>query len=141
MFVDACAIVALMAGEETADAYEEALVAAASPFTSALAAWEAIIILSRPDQLDCSYREAEEAVLEWLDDRQIMLTETGMPREILQHAVAVAETHGIGRRYLSNFDCFHYAHAKVTGQPMLTTDRLLRETDIDTRPLTPNVTL
>ena len=54
MFVDACAIISLMAGEDTADAYEEALLGAASAFTSALAAWEAIIILSRPDQLDCS---------------------------------------------------------------------------------------
>lgn len=59
MFVDVCAIISLMAGEDTADAYEEALLGAASPFTSALAAWEAIIILSRPDQLDCSYRDAE----------------------------------------------------------------------------------
>ncbi len=41
MFVDACAIISLMAGEDTADAYEEALLGAASAFTSALAAWEA----------------------------------------------------------------------------------------------------
>ena len=134
MFVDACAIISLMAGEDTADAYEEALLGAASPFTSALAAWEAIIILSRPDQLDCSYRDAEGAVLEWLDDRNIELRETGQPREILHHAVAVAQDRGIGRRYLSNFDCFHYAHAKAMGQPILTTDRLLRETDVDTKP-------
>lgn len=134
MFVDACAIISLMAGEDTADAYEEALLGAASAFTSALAAWEAIIILSRPDQLDCSYRDAEGAVLEWLDDRNIELRETGQPREILRHAVAVAQDRGIGRRYVSNFDCFHYAHAKVMGQPILTTDRLLRETDIDTKP-------
>lgn len=134
MFVDACAIISLMAGEDTADAYEEALLGAASPFTSALAAWEAIIILSRPDQLDCSYRDAEGAVLEWLDERNIELRETGQPREILHYAVAVAQDHGIDRRYLSNFDCFHYAHAKVMGQPILTTDRLLRETDIETKP-------
>nr|CAD6599345.1 PIN domain-containing protein [Rhizobium sp. Khangiran2] len=134
MFVDACAIISLMAGEDTADAYEEALLGAASPFTSALTAWEAIIILSRPDQLDCSYRDAEGAVLEWLDDRKIELRETGQPRESLHHAVAVAQDRGIGRRYLSNFDCFHYAHAKVMGLPILTTDRLLRETDVDTKP-------
>ena len=134
MFVDACAIISLMAGEDTADAYEEALLSATSPFTSPLAAWEAVIILSRPDQLDCSYGDAHGAVVEWLDDRGIELRETGLPREILRHAVAVAQDCGIGRRHLSNFDCFHYAYAKVTGQPLLTTDRLLRETDIDTRP-------
>jgi ribonuclease VapC len=48
--------------------------------------------------------------------------------------VSVAERHGLGKRYLSNFDCFHYAHAKAAGAPMLTLDRLLRETDIETLP-------
>jgi len=53
MFVDACAIVEMMAGEESAEAYEMALLNANTPFTSPLAAWEAIIALSRPDQLGC----------------------------------------------------------------------------------------
>ena len=39
MFVDACAIVSMMAGEDTADSYEAALLEAPSPFTSTLAAW------------------------------------------------------------------------------------------------------
>ncbi|CAD7040496.1 PIN domain-containing protein [Pseudorhizobium endolithicum] len=73
-------------------------------------------------------------MVEWLEDRRIELRDIGSPRQILHHAVAVAESHGIGRRYLSNFDCFHYACAKVAGQPILTTDLLLRETDIDTKP-------
>lgn len=134
MLVDACAIVAMMAGEDTAEAYETALLQANSPFTSPLAAWEAIIVLSRPDQLDCRYGEAEGAVVEWLDARGIELREAGSPRQFLTYAVAVAEKHGIGRRYLSNFDCFHYAYAKVVDQPLLTLDQLLRQTDADTRP-------
>ncbi|WP_117195767.1 type II toxin-antitoxin system VapC family toxin [Rhizobium terrae] len=134
MFVDACAIVSMMAGEETAAAYGQALVDAKSPFTSPLAAWEAIIVLSRPDQLDCRYSEAEGAVIEWLDARGIDIRECGSPRTALNYAVAVAEKHGIGRRYLSNFDCFHYAYAKVAGQPLLTLDQLLRDTDIDAVP-------
>ena len=143
MFVDACAIVSMMAGEDTADAYEQALLSAASAFTSPLAAWEAIIILSRPDQLDCHYSDAEGAVVEWLEARGIDLRDVS-PREVLHHAVAVAEKHGIGRRYLSNFDCFHYAYAKASKQPMLTLDRLLRETDVETLPSPlrpPDVTL
>ena len=48
--------------------------------------------------------------------------------------MAVAEKHGIGKRALSNFDCFHYAHAKVAGAALLTYDRLLRETDVPTLP-------
>jgi ribonuclease VapC len=134
MFIDACAIVSLMAGEDTAEEYEGALMGAKAPFTSPLAAWEAIIVLSRPDLLDCRYSESEGAVLEWLDARGIAIRDAGSPRQILSHAVAAAEKHGIGRRYLSNFDCFHYAYAKVADQPLLTLDRLLRETDADTLP-------
>jgi ribonuclease VapC len=134
VFVDACAIVSIMSGDETADAYESALMDAASAVTSALAAWEAIVVLSRPDQLNCRLTEAEGAVMEWLDARNIALTERASPRHILAHAVAVAEKHGVGRQSLSNLDCFHYAYAKETRHPLLTLDRKLRETDIDTRP-------
>jgi ribonuclease VapC len=134
MFVDACAIVSVMAGEDSAAAYEEALSAAAVAWTSALAAWEAIIVLSRADQLNCRFAEAEAAVVEWLEARDIALRDPPSPRETLAHAVAVAEKHGVGRRALSNFDCFHYAYAKATKEPLLTLDRILRATDVDTRP-------
>jgi ribonuclease VapC len=134
MFVDACAIISMMAKEDTAEAYKAALVAAASPFTSTLAAWEAIIILSRPDQLNCSYSAAEAVVVEWLEARKIRLREPGSPRRVLSYAIAVAEQHGIGKRRLSNFDCFHYAYAKAMRSPLLTLDQLLRGTDIETRP-------
>lgn len=134
MFVDACTIVAIMTGEDEAPAYEAALTRARTPFTSALAAWEAIIILSRPDKLNCRYRDAHGVVIEWLDARDIELCESAAPREVLGYAVTVAETHGIGRRALSNFDCFHYAHAKAEGTSLLTLDRLLRATDVETAP-------
>ena len=64
----------------------------------------------------------------------LSLREPASPREVLSYAVAVAEKHGLGKRHLSNFDCFHYAHAKAAGVPLLTLDRLLRETDIETLP-------
>jgi ribonuclease VapC len=134
MFVDACAIVSMMAGEDTAPAYGAALSQVPSAFTSPMAAWEAIIILSRRDQLACRYSEAEAAVVEWLDARGIELREASAPREVLSFAVDVAEKHGIGRRALSNFDCFHYAHAKAGGVPLLTLDRLLQQTDVTTEP-------
>lgn len=134
MLVDACAIISMFAREESATAYEKALETASAPWTSALAAWEAIIILSRPDQLNCRYSQAEEAVLEWLDARNIELRESASARDALALAVAVAEKHGIGKRSLSNFDCFHYAYAKVSDSPLLTLDRKLRETDIKTLP-------
>jgi ribonuclease VapC len=134
MFVDACVIISLMSGEETATAYEAELSQAEAPFTSPLAAWEAIVAMSRPDQLDCPYTATEVLVVEWLAERHIELREPTSPREILSYAVAVAEKHGLGKRYLSNFDCFHYAHAKAAGVPLLTLDQLLRGTDLQTLP-------
>lgn len=134
MFIDACAIVSIMAGEDSAADYEQALSATPSPWISPLAVWEAIIVLARPDQLDCSYRQAADAVTEWLDMRGIEIRESGSPRELLHYAVEVAEKHGIGKRHLSNFDCFHYAHAKVSRQPLLTMDKLLRATDAEVLP-------
>ncbi|HHZ07543.1 MAG TPA: type II toxin-antitoxin system VapC family toxin [Rhizobiales bacterium] len=134
MFVDACVIISLMAGEQTAAAYEIELSQAADPFTSPLAAWEAIIAMSRPDQLDYPYTATEALVVEWLAERQIELREPASPREVLSHAVAVAGKHGLGKRRLSNFDCFHYAHAKTADVPLLTLDALLLETDVEIRP-------
>lgn len=134
MFVDACAIVSIFAEEDSAPAYERALASAEAPFTSALAAWEAIIVLSRPDQLNCPYLDAHAVVTEWLDLRNIALRETASPSDILRLAIEVAQKHGIGKRALSNFDCFHYAWAKVARAPLLTLDTLLRQTDVPTLP-------
>lgn len=134
MFVDACAIVSLIAGEDDSADYEQVLQAAGAPFTSALAAWEAIIVLSRPDQLNCRFSQSEQVVVEWLSATGISMREAGDPRQILHEAVRVAEQQGIGKRHLSNFDCFHYAFAKQVGAPMLTTDRLLRASDLVTFP-------
>jgi ribonuclease VapC len=112
----------------------KALASASVAWTSALAAWEAIIVLSRPDQLNCRFSDAEGAVVEWLEAREIALRDPPSPRQILAHAVAVAEKHGVGKRALSNFDCFHYAYAKATDEPLLTLDRLVRDTDVAMRP-------
>jgi ribonuclease VapC len=134
MYVDACAIVSLMAREDSASAYAEALAGAANPWTSMLAAWEATIVLSRSDQLDCAFQAAERVVVEWLEERNIALRESERPREVLALAVAVAEKHGLGKRALSNLDCFHYAYAKAADTPILTLDGLLRGTDAETLP-------
>jgi ribonuclease VapC len=134
MFVDACAIVSILGEEPTAKAYAAAIDKAKAPWTSALAAWEAIIVLSRPSLLDCRFQDAERLVVEWLATREIILREPGSPRDVLAHAVSVAQAHGLGKRALSNFDCFHYAYAKVAGGPMLTLDERLRATDLHTQP-------
>lgn len=134
MFVDACAIISIIAREDTATAYRAALDQAPERFTSPLAAWEAVLVMSRPDQLDCAFTAAHAVVIQWLAENEIELRDAGSPHDVLVHAVAVAEKMGVGKRGLSNFDCFHYAHAKAAGAPLLTLDRLLRETDVETLP-------
>jgi ribonuclease VapC len=93
-----------------------------------------LLVLSRPGQLDCSFHQSEGLVVEWLAERNIALRESPAPREVLAHAVAVAEKHGVGKRALSGFDCFHYAHAKSAKTPLLTLDACLRATDVETMP-------
>jgi ribonuclease VapC len=134
MFVDACAIIAILGGEPSAPFYVAEIDKATAPWTSSFAAWEAIIGLSRPALLNCRFRDAEKFVTEWLELRDIDLRNPGSPTDILAHAVAVAETRGISRRSLSNFDCFHYAYAKTAGDSMLTLDEKLRATDLTTLP-------
>lgn len=135
MFVDACAIVSIFAGEPDAAAYDAALGAAERAFTSPLAVWEAVIVLARPEKLDTSFDKSLGAVRQWLEERGIALQHPhATPDEILDFAVRVASQHGVGKKRLSSFDCFHYAHAKSAGAPILTNDRLLRATDVLTAP-------
>ena len=129
MFLDACAIISLMTGEATKPTYEARLNQATSACTSALAAWEAIIVLSRPEKLNRPYSIVEQAVILWLESRDIALSEPAAPREILSLAIAAAEKYGVGRRSLGSFDCFHYAYAKALRQPLLTLDAALLQTD------------
>lgn len=134
MLVDACAIIAIISDEPDGQAYQAALDQASAPFVTALAAWEAVLVLARPEQLNCTFSQAQRLVLRWLDANGVEMREPGDARDILTHAVAVAEAHGVGKRALSNFDCFHYAHAKVAETPLLTLDRLLRQTDVTVLP-------
>jgi len=134
MFVDACAIVSLITAEPTAAAYDAALGQANAPCTSVMAAWEAIIVLSHPAKLNLPCTRTETVVVAFLEARNIELVEPNSPRTVLSYAVAVAEKHGVGRRALSNFDCFHYAYAKSRRLSLLTLDERLRQTDVQTLP-------
>lgn len=135
MFVDACVIVAILADEPEAAAYGAALDdSSPPPWTSALAAFEAVLVLARPERLNLSYRDSELFVLDFLKRQQIELKDIGAPETVLRNAVMVADRHGTGKKKLSTLDCFHYAAAKTAGSPMLTLDKLLRETDVPTLP-------
>lgn len=135
MFVDACAIVSMFVGEPDAAAYNAALENADHPITSPFAVWEAVIVLARPDKLDATFEMSLTAVRLWIAERGIVLQHPpATPDNLLDLAVAVASRHGLGKKRLSSFDCFHYAHAKSAGVPILTNDRLLRATDVATAP-------
>lgn len=135
MFVDACAIVSIFVSEPDAGSYETALAEARSPFSSTLAAWEAILVLARPEKLNITHERCEAIVCEWLSERGIELREAAAsPRDILQLAVFAAMQQGAGKRRLSSFDCFQHAYAKAAGATLLTNDRLLRATGIATAP-------
>ena len=136
MFVDACAIVSILSREPDAESYAAALELVDEPITSSLAAWEAILVLSRPDKLDRTFKQAERIVCDWLSERGIAMRESlAPPAQTLSLAIHAAQTWGRSRSKLSSYDCFHYAFAKSAGVTMLTRDRALRATDLDCMPL------
>lgn len=134
MFVDACAIVSILSEEQTATSYRDALDRVTVATTSPLAAFEAILVLARPEKFACNITKAHEIVLTFLDERDIVLRQEGDAKALLGLAVDVAQMHGVGKRRLSSFDCFHYAQAKLARLKLLTLDDLLRRTDADTAP-------
>lgn len=134
MFVDACAIISIMTGEETAHDYTSELERSPEACTSAMAAWEAILILARPEQFGCSFAKSQAFVLRWLEERHIEILEPNSPRDVLAFAVSVAEKHSVSKRSLSALDCFHYAYAKALEVPLLTLDQALRKTDVTCLP-------
>ena len=135
IFVDACAIVAIISNENEALAYAGVLDTVANAFTSSLAAWEAALVLSRKDKLDVGIEAAGKAVRDWLKTNNVKLQNLQDPQDTIHKlAIHAAQTYGVSRRSLSNFDCFHYAHAKATGASMLTLDKRLRDTDLQCLP-------
>ncbi len=135
MFVDACAIVSIMSQEGDAEEYAAAIEANPHSFTSAMAAWEACVILARKDKFDISFEQAGELVCAWLGERGIELRDSKQTAEVIvKAALDAASRYGSSRRKLSSFDCFHYAYARAEGMPLLTRDSILRQTDVPTFP-------
>lgn len=135
MFVDACAIISILSEEPDHAEYQGALDAATDPFTSPLAAWEAAIILSRPEKYGASFEAMASVIEKWLADCGIALKlPEAPPAELFRAALHAAATWKVGRKYLSSLDCFHYAQAKLANAPMLTRDQVLRQTDLKTLP-------
>ena len=71
MFVDACAIIAVLSDEREAERVSQALAAASQRLTSPVAVLEAVLGLARPDKFNLSVEAVEPLVMEFLEDRGI----------------------------------------------------------------------
>ena len=117
MFIDASALVAMLADEEDGPELARRLEQGTTRLTSPLAVWEATVALARI--LDRSPKHAEREI-----NQLLTLTQTEMvdlPGSIAHAATDAFDRYGKGRHMASlNFgDCFAYACAKHYRLPLL----------------------
>lgn len=131
MFVDAAAIVAILSEEPEAARCAGAIVGAESPFTSAIAVWEAAMALGRPEKLDIPVETSLKIVQRFLDERDIDLRDLP-PAHAAALSVEAASRFRNKAIRLNLADCFHYACARHYSVPMLSTADEFRLTDLET---------
>jgi ribonuclease VapC len=134
MFVDDCAIIALLSDEPEAKRVSDALESAGRPMTSAVAVLEAALGLARPDKFGLSVDAVESLILEFLDARGIEILDLPPAMETTRLALSAAHRYRAGRHGLNLGDCLHYACAKFYGVPILATHDEFRRTDLETVP-------
>ncbi len=134
MFVDACAIIALLSDEAEAVRVSEAIVSARQPFTSPVAVLESVLGLARPDKFNLPVPIVETVVTEFLEARKIEVRDLPPASETTRLALIAAQRYRSGRRGLNLGDCLHYACAKFHGVPILATADEFRSTDLETIP-------
>ncbi|CDN96324.1 MULTISPECIES: type II toxin-antitoxin system VapC family toxin [Rhizobium/Agrobacterium group] len=134
MFVDACAIIALLSDEPEAERVSNAIASAKVAFTSPVAVLEAVLGLARPDKFGLAVAEVEPIVIEFLDERGIEIRDLPPADATTRIALSAAHRYRAGRRGLNLGDCLHYACAKYYNVPILATADEFRQTDIDTVP-------
>ena len=132
MFVDACAIVALLSGEREAERIADALAVATHRFTSPVAVLEVVLALARPDKFNRSVADIEPLVRDFLDSRDIEIRDLPPAPETTRLALSAAHQFRGGRYGLNLADCLHYACAKHYRVPILATDDEFRRTDLET---------
>lgn len=134
MFVDACAIIAVLSDEPEAGRVSRALEHASTRITSPVAVLESVLGLARPDKFNMGKPAAQTIVMEFLDARGIEVRDLPPPAETVALSVHAADRYGSGPRRLNLGDCLHYACAKHYGVPILATADEFRQTDIETVP-------
>jgi ribonuclease VapC len=134
MFVDAAAIVAIVLREAEAQRCSDAIRAAETPFTNAVATWEAAVALARPDKAQFSLADSSELVRLLLEEHEVEVRQLPPPEVASALSIDAAIKYRTGRSRLNLADCFHYACAKHYGVPILSTADEFRFTDLETVP-------
>ncbi|WP_425352132.1 type II toxin-antitoxin system VapC family toxin [Aquamicrobium defluvii] len=134
MFIDACAIIAVLSDESEAGRVSDAIASAKNAFTSPVAVLEVVLGLARPDKFDLSVSEVEPIVAEFLDERGIEVRDLPPASETTALALSAAHRYRSGRHGLNLGDCLHYACAKYFAVPILATADEFRQTDLTTVP-------
>lgn len=130
MFIDACAIIAVLSDEPEAKRVSDAIAAGKNAFTSPVAVLEAVIGLARPDKFGLAVSEVEPIVVEFLDERGIEVRDLPPAPETTRLALSAADLYRSGRHGLNLGDCLHYACAKYFAVPILATTDEFRQTDL-----------
>ncbi|MBX9468249.1 MAG: type II toxin-antitoxin system VapC family toxin [Rhizobium sp.] len=130
MFIDACAIIALLSDEPEATRVSDALASAKLPFTSPVVVLETVLGLARPDKLDLPIPAVEDLVREFLDARGIEIRDLPPAAETTRLSLIAAHRYRTGRHGLNLGDCLHYASAKFYDVPILATAEEFRFTDL-----------
>lgn len=131
MFVDACAIIALLSDEPEAQRVSDALASARQPFTSPVAVLETVLGLARPEKFNLAIPVVESLVMEFLEARGIEIRDLPPAAETVRLSLTAAHRYRQGRHGLNLGDCLHYACAKFHGVPILATADEFRATDLE----------
>ncbi|MDP2258795.1 MAG: type II toxin-antitoxin system VapC family toxin [Caulobacter sp.] len=129
MFLDASAIVTMLADEEERPTLLATLASATDPITSPLATFETALAIARRKGLEPV--AALEAVEEFLSASGVRVVEIGLAE---QRIALLAHTRfGKGRHpaALNMGDCFAYACALANGQPLFFKGNDFSQTDIE----------
>jgi ribonuclease VapC len=134
MFVDACAVIALLSDEPEAERVSEALAASAEHFTSAVAVLEMVLGLARVDKFNLPTDEVEPLVIDFLDQRGIEIRDMPPAADLTRLSLSALNRYRSGRHGLNLGDCLHYACARYYSAPILATADEFRQTDLKTIP-------
>ena len=128
VFVDASALVAIIADEPGADALSDALEAAAFRLCSAISVWETVTALCRSHHL--SIPSAQEAVQPFLRSGNLVFA----PIAEREFSLAIQAYGRFGKGHhpaaLNMGDCFAYACAKANDAKLLFIGEDFSRTDI-----------